>query len=204
MGVVLADAFAALEGDGCAVLDVAGTGFVAHGAEHGFGEGLGAGARVADGVQGVVGERAEFVVGGGELSGGEIGEGREGAVVLPAFGVDGFDHAAYDDLNFAVGLFDGEEVRDIAVGVHLLEPAAGSGDGPGESALAEVAARREVETLYAVFDGALVTVTGLVPNVHLHGLRPPPGVTGNPKLCGRRDRAGGRGTARGSAAGRLP
>ena len=104
---------------------------VAHGAEHGFGQGLGAGPRVGDGVQGVVREGAQFVVGRGELRGGEIGERREGAVVLAALGVDGFDHAAHDDLNFAVRLFDGEQVRNIAVGVDLLEPPAGSGDGPG-------------------------------------------------------------------------
>src|SRR5216684_4291530 len=204
VSVILANAFAALEGDGCAVLDVAGTGLVAHGAEHGFGEGEGAGAWVADGVQDVVCERAQLVVGGGELGGGEIGERGEGAVVLASFGVDGLDHAAHDDLDFAVRLFDGEEMRDIAVGIDLLETPAGSADGPTERALAQVAARREVQTLYAVFDGALVAVTGLVPNVHLHGLTPPPGVTGNPSQCGRRDRAGGPGTAREIAAGRLP
>src|SRR5712664_2757077 len=65
-------------------------------------------------------------------------------------------------------LLDGEQVRNIAVGVDLFEPPAGRGDVPGESALAQVAARCQMQALHAVLDRAVVAVAGLVPDVHLH------------------------------------
>ena len=53
----------------------------------------------------------------------EIGERRERAVVLADLGIRGLHDAAHHDLDLAVGLLDGEQMRDVAVGVDLLEPA---------------------------------------------------------------------------------
>ncbi len=163
---------------------------------------MGAFARFLDGVEGVLCEGFEVVVGGGEVSGCEIGQRREGAVVLAAFGVGGLDDAVHDDLDFAVRLFDGEQVRNIAVGVDLLQAAAGGADGPVKGALTQVAARGQVQALHAVLDGALVAVTCFVPNVHLHGFTPLLGVAKSRTRCGRRDLSSGQGIARETAAGR--
>jgi hypothetical protein len=100
VGVILAHAFAALERDRGAVLHVAGAGLVAHGTEHGLGEREGPRLGVGDGLQCALGEGAQFIIGRGQLRGGEIGERRERAVVLAAFGVGGFDHAVHDDAEF--------------------------------------------------------------------------------------------------------
>ena len=70
-----------------------------------------------------------------ERGGREIGERRERPVILPPLGVGGLDDAAHDDLDFAMRLLDGEQVRDVAVRVDLLEPPPGRGDGPGERPL---------------------------------------------------------------------
>src|ERR1700689_102649 len=73
-----------------------------------------------------------------------------------------------DDADFAMRLLDGEQVRNIAMGIDLLEAPPGGHDVPGQRALAQVPARREMQTLHAVLDRALVVVAGLVPDVHLH------------------------------------
>src|SRR5271170_6712207 len=67
-----------------------------------------------------------------------------------------------------MGLLDGEQMRDVAVGIDLLEPAAGRGDGPGQRSLAAVAPRSEMQALHAVLDGALVAIAGHVADVQLH------------------------------------
>ncbi len=186
MGMVLAHAFAALEGHRGAVLHVADAGLVAHRAAHGLGEGLRAFARIGRAVQGLVGEGLELIVGGGERGGRQVGQRRERAVLLTGFDVGGLDHAVNDDGDLAVRLLDGEEVGDIAVGIDLLEAAAGGVDLPGQRALREVAARRQVQALHAVFDRAFVAVRGFVPNVQLHGIvRPPPVEPGNQMRRGR-------------------
>src|SRR5450631_1023679 len=65
-------------------------------------------------------------------------------------------------------LLDCEQVRNIAMGIDLFEAPAGRRDVPAERALAQVAARCEMQALHAVLDRAVVAVAGLVPDVHLH------------------------------------
>ena len=134
--MILTDALAAAERGRGAVLHVARPGLVAHRAEYRFGERVGARMRFLDVFQGAARKRLDLIVRSGERGGGQKGERRERPVVLAAFDVRRFHHPAHHDVNLAVRLFDGEQVRDVAIGVDLFDTPAGGEDVPGERALA--------------------------------------------------------------------
>jgi hypothetical protein len=66
-------------------------------------------------------ESAQCLVRRGQRGRREIGERRQGTVVLAPLAVGGLDDTLHDDADFPVRLLDGQQVRDVAVGVDLLE-----------------------------------------------------------------------------------
>src|SRR6185312_7053770 len=91
-------------------------------------------------------------------------------------------------------LLEGEQVRDVAVSVQLLGPAAGCVDRPGKNALAALLPWSEAQLLRRVLYGLFVGIGRLVKDSQLHdwawwqASKFPKG-PGNRSRCARRDRA---------------